>query len=137
MRGQDEPISVPVGTYALHTVRLSLEQRSSGTRYNFVFSRDKSPNDDRWHDVGNGQRVVLDPVGRLRLELQVLGRDDVAGEPSVVVKPLLFTETGLALNSSTVTPKSQSGTPQTRSIWATIALCSNGATLSVAQCGYG
>jgi len=134
--GQDQPITVPVGAYALHTVRFAVEQRTQGKLYRFVFSRDRSPAEDRWHEVGKGEEIVLDPVGSLRLEVTVFDREDVAPGRYVIVRPSLLTETGLILNSSTCKdPKSNRRSAA--DIYADIALWSQGVKLDIDQAGYG
>lgn len=134
--GQDRPTTVPVGEYALHTVRFVVEQKTRGKLYRFVFSRDRSPAEDRWHKVGKDEEVVLDPVGSLILEITVFDVEDVAPGQYVIVRPSLLTETGLILNSSTCKDP-QSSRRSAADIYADIALWSQGVRLDIGQAGYG
>ncbi len=134
--GQDRPITVPVGEYAFHTVRFAVEQGTQGKLYRFVFSRDRSPAEDRWHSIGKDEEVVLDPVGSLRLEMTVFDREDVAPGQYVILRPSLLTETGLILNSSTCKDP-QSNRRSAADIYADIALWSQGVRLDIGQAGYG
>jgi hypothetical protein len=69
----------------------------------FVFSRVGVDADTRWHELKKDQELVLDPVGKLRFDLDI-EKDQRIRKPGDVlqVQPQLFTADGLLINSCTV-----------------------------------
>jgi len=101
VRSEREAVVVPVGRYAVGAVSLVLRDGASSVPWTFTFSRPASETPAVWHEVRPDQTVVVNPIGRLRFDLQLAGTESVVrpGE-AVTVDPRLRTEDGLLINSS-------------------------------------
>jgi hypothetical protein len=100
-RSDGEAVTVPVGKYAVRSLRLSLTDSQSTRPWNFQFSRYQTPHEDHWHHVAADQEVTLDPCGPLNLTLE--GEElKHAARPgaTITVHPRLYTAERLLINSS-------------------------------------
>jgi hypothetical protein len=88
--------TVPVGAFRLGALTLSLEDPSGGPRWSYVFSVAEG-GEPRWHEVGEGGMVALDPLGAVALAAEVEGPDPRRPGDELTVRPRLFTADGLSL----------------------------------------
>jgi hypothetical protein len=96
----DAPVIVPAGKYALGTVTLSVQSASSAVPLTFVFSRTGIDAEVRWHDLKKDQELVLDPIGKLRFDLDIAPAGTLLPAGATLnVQPQLFTADGLLINS--------------------------------------
>ena len=100
-RSDGEAVTVPVGKYAVRSLRLSVIERGTKKPWNFQFSRYELPAEHQWHLVVAGQELILDPCGLLKLTAEGadLAKPAQPGR-DVVVSPRLYTAEGLLINSS-------------------------------------
>jgi hypothetical protein len=96
----DAPIVVPVGKYALGAVSLSVQHADATLPAHFIFSRTGLDSTVRWHELKKDQELILDPIGKLRFDLDIEpgGKTAKAGG-TLRVQPQLFTADGLLINS--------------------------------------
>jgi len=101
VRSDGDAVTVPVGNYALRSLRLSVVDATTKKPWNFQFSRHEAPHDKHWHTIAAGQELTLDPCGPLQLtaEGNDLKRTAQPGR-DVVVNPRLWTAEGLLITSS-------------------------------------
>jgi hypothetical protein len=96
----DDPIVVPAGKYALGAVSLSVKHSAATRPVHFVFSRIGVDDTVRWYELKKDQELVLDPIGKLRFDLDI---DQNSLTPkagaAVDVQPRLVTADGLLINS--------------------------------------
>jgi hypothetical protein len=99
----ETPTVVPIGRYAVGAVALSVQHSGTILPTHFVFSRVGSDAATRWHEVKKDQELVLDPVGKLRFDLEI-GKSQRMCKPgeTIRVQPQLFTADGLLINSCSV-----------------------------------
>ena len=93
-----EPVRVPVGRYSVGMVSLALRDPRSAKPLCFVFSK-AGDTKDRWHAVGKDSDISIDPIGKLRLNLEVEDKGFSPGQP-IRISTLLHTADGLLINSS-------------------------------------
>jgi len=133
VRSDGEAGIVPVGKYAVRSLRLSVVDSTTNKPWNFQFTRYEAPEETHWHHVAAGQELTLDPCGPLKLTAD--GNDlKKPTQPGrdVVVNPRLFTAEGLLINSSDCEAKSvERGEPH-RENCAEVTLCQTDGT-KVAQ----
>lgn len=98
----DAPLVVPAGKYALGAVSISVQLSGAVLPMHFVFSRTGVDDTVRWHELKKDQELVLDPIGKLRFDLDIdeAGLTPKAGA-TIRVQPQLFTAGGLLINSCT------------------------------------
>jgi hypothetical protein len=91
---------VPAGRYAVGSVALSVQQPNASQPTHFVFSRVGVDAKTRWHELKKDKDLFLDPIGKLRFDLDI-EKDQRIRKPgeNVRVQPQLFTEDGLLINS--------------------------------------
>ena len=96
----DSATIVPVGRYAVGSAALSVQHSGAAQPVHFVFSRVGVDAGTRWQEVKKDQELTLDPIGKLRFELDIEQSQRVRkpGE-SIRVQPKLFTADGLLINS--------------------------------------
>ena len=96
----DAPAVLPAGRYAVGSVALSVQHAGAGLPTHFVFSRVGVDADTSWHEVKKDQELTLDPIGKLRFELDIK-KDQRTPRPggTIRVQPQLFTADGLLINS--------------------------------------
>ncbi len=100
VRGADEAVSVPVGRYAAGSLSLSVEGPGATLPWNFVFSRENSPEERHWHVVTKDTLVEVDPVGALNFTFEFpSGNDNLRPGKNLSVAPRLWTHEGLLINS--------------------------------------
>jgi hypothetical protein len=96
----EAPTVVPAGRYALGSVALSVQLPGDPFPTHYVFSRVGVDARTRWHDLAKDQELVLDPVGKLRFNLDIEKSQRVCKPgDSIRVQPQLFTADGLLINS--------------------------------------
>jgi len=101
LRGRDAEAVLPVGDYRLSVLTCTLSDPRGDRPWSFAFSDTNGRRPYRWHAVGRGARLALDPVGKLEL----LAAVDPEGrrcrpEDTVSVQPLLYTGDGLLVCSA-------------------------------------
>jgi hypothetical protein len=101
----DAPTVVPAGRYALGSVALSVQFPGAHEPTHFVFSRVGVDARTRWHDLNKDQELVLDPIGKLRFDLDIEQGQRVRKPGDAIrVQPQLFTADGLLINSCSLGP---------------------------------
>jgi hypothetical protein len=99
-RSDGAAIEVPVGAYAVRSLRISVQDPASQKPWNFQFSRYELPQEGQWHRVATGQEITLDPCGPLRLVIEGAELDKPATPGrELTVNPRLYTSGGLLINS--------------------------------------
>ncbi len=96
----DTPTVFPAGRYALGSVALSVQPADANQPTHFVFSRIVVDAGTRWHVLEKDKELILDPVGKLRFNLDVEKKQRVCKPGDTIrVQPELFTADGLLINS--------------------------------------
>ncbi|HEY2252507.1 MAG TPA: hypothetical protein VGH74_15645 [Planctomycetaceae bacterium] len=100
VRGADEGVQVPVGRYAAGSLSISMEHPGESLPWNFVFSRQDSPDERHWHAVAKDALVEIDPIGKLNFTFEFPnGNDNLRPGKNLSVAPRLLTHEGLLINS--------------------------------------
>jgi hypothetical protein len=100
VRNGDEGVEVPVGRYAANSLSLSVQGSGEPLPWNFVFSREASPEEQHWHAVARDALVEVDPIGTLNLKFEFPnGKGKVVPGKVLSVAPRLYTHEGLLINS--------------------------------------
>ena len=99
IRDADEAITVPVGRYALSTVTITLQDSATQTPWSFVFSSLESTVEEKWYDLTEHQEAVIDPIGKLRFELELSQKLPAVAGTLIAVQPRLYTADGLLINT--------------------------------------
>ncbi|MDB5388080.1 MAG: hypothetical protein JWM11_3726 [Planctomycetaceae bacterium] len=101
-RAVDEPVTLPVGEYALSMARvvIGLKEDPAST-WEFVFSKLDLGENSVWHTIQRDQSLVIDPVGKMSLTFGWDGN----GQPvlpgrELYLRPILQTQDGLIINSA-------------------------------------
>jgi hypothetical protein len=113
--GQRPEAEVSPGDYRVQTVAISLDDPQGGPSWGFVFADGGGPADQGWHTVGQGQRVTIDPIGKLQFLAGLEGKTCRPGQ-DVSLQPKLYTEGGLLINTafrgSPASPRSEGPTAE-------------------------
>jgi hypothetical protein len=94
-----KPVTLPVGEYRLSSVAATFDDPKGGPSWTFVFSDNLARGAPRWYRIEQDRETVIDPIGRLAMELSVADKAAAvrAGEDASL-QPLLFTGDGLLIN---------------------------------------
>lgn len=133
LTGTDEAVVVPTGKYTVNIVRLAVKDSITNRPWDFVFSdMSEQGSGGRSFTVVKGQELLIDPIGKLRFELESEnGMRSVKPGTLLSVSPRLYTADGLLINSSTC------GSSATNEHGADIWLRDNkGGRLSMARSGF-
>jgi len=100
-RTVDQPITLPIGDYALSMVRVVVVMKENeGAQWEFVFSKLDLSDQSIWHTVKRDQTTLVDPVGKMNLTFEWDDRDKpVPAGRQIHVRPILVTQDGLVINS--------------------------------------
>lgn len=133
VRSDGEAVTVPVGKYAVRSLRLSVVDSATKKPWNFQFTRYEPPEEKHWHHVAAGEELTLDPCGPLRLTAE--GNDlkkPARSDRDVVVNPRLFTAEGLLITTSDCNDKPVQTFDRGHENCAEVTLCQTDGT-KVAQ----
>lgn len=100
-RTVDEPVTLPVGDYALSLVRVTIGDKDDSARqWEFVFSKIGIDGASIWHTVKKDQNLVIDPIGKISLNFEWDGKgSSVPPGRELYLRPILTTQGGLVINS--------------------------------------
>ncbi len=88
---------VPVGSYRLGTVTLSLTDPAGGPRWSFVFSDAYRRGEPTWYRVEKGGELTIDPVGALDFRTGLDASIRVEPGREIHLQPRLYTGDGLLI----------------------------------------
>lgn len=139
LAGDRSEALVPVGSYRVGNLTLTLADPAGGPTWSYVFSENgRKGGAERWYDVPKDGKVEIDPIGAVTLEFESPD-NPVAftckpGE-DLRVEPRMYTGDGLLIvtvyRGSTTNPFSDDGP------WARVALAtSDGQTLFETRSGF-
>jgi hypothetical protein len=97
--GHHPEAEVSPGDYRVQTVTISLDDPQGGPSWSFVFSDGGGAAAQGWHTVVQGQRVTVDPIGKLQFLASLEGKTCRPGQ-DVMLQPKLYTEGGLLINAA-------------------------------------
>jgi hypothetical protein len=118
-----EAVVVPAGKYAFGAVSIAVSHAGATRPLTFVFSRTGLDDTVRWHELKKDQELVLDPIGKLRFELDIEPAGTTVKPGAMLrVQPQMFTGDGLLINSCAF-GESESNTPYGGARSALVKLC--------------
>jgi hypothetical protein len=100
VRATGEPLEVPAGEYHVGMVSVWIPDAHGGDDWSFVFSEPGGLDRQRWFLVERDGLVTLDPLGQLELVAHTGGPIAAAPGARLTVRPALYTQDGLLINSS-------------------------------------
>lgn len=116
IRSSEMPVTVPVGRYAVNTLSLALADMDDRRVWRFVFSWNGSPRRRTWFSVSKDETTTIDPVGELSFVIDLPDGTKAAQRGGrLSVRPRLFTQDGLLINSGSCENPFASGTDSSNS----------------------
>jgi hypothetical protein len=132
----NEGATVPIGDYRLSTVSATLGDPNGGQSWSYFFYDRGGRGEPKWYSLAKDEQLVIDPIGKLTMELEVADKAKTvkAGE-DVSLQPLLYTGDGLLIS---VAYRGTPASPVAQEILGalTTLTSTDGQTLGTAHSGF-
>jgi len=130
VQGLEKATTMPIGKFAIYAVVLHVQddRRPEPWCWSFVYAG--TPR--KWHEVRKDEELLLDPLGKLRFELET--SDECQAGQDLGVRPRLYTQDGLLISSCSFGQSDPS--KDEKHNCATVKLQAGGQVVSTAQSGF-
>lgn len=138
LSGDHSEAQVPVGSYRVGNLSLTLADPAGDPTWTYVFSENGRKGAEHWYEVPKDGKVEIDPIGAVTLEFETAeNQAEFASKPGeeIRVQPRMYTGDGLLIvtvyRGSTLNPLRNEGP------WARVALMtSDGVSLFETRSGF-